>query len=432
MRKKGIAWLLFSWMFLSVVSGQEKLSFTLAAAKDYALNYNKMLKTAGFNVDKAHEKLAESIANGLPQVDATVDYSNFFGASMEIRFSENAPASMIPFKPTSNFNLRVGQLIFSGNYIVGIKIAKLAEEMAARNVEKSELDIIQQVTQSYYLVLISEDLQDIVEKNLENVRDLYNKTKLMVSTGVAEQTDLDQISIQVAFLENTLKSGERQIEMAYNMLRLNLGIPADTEITLTEKMPGILAGINFEDALTDPFELSKNIDYQLVKKQEEMSARQVELEKMGYLPTVSGFYNYTYKILKPNFDISPKNVIGLNVSIPIFSSGVRKHKVSEARIGLESARINKEYLSDQLSIQEKQLRFNLRNALDKYQSQKENVEVSERVYENMNMKYQQGLVSSIDLTTSNSNYLQAETQYVNALLQLLQAHTELEKLMNEL
>ncbi len=432
MRKAGILFLVIGVMVSAAVAGQDQLYLNLDSARQYALAYNKTLKTSGYGIDKAHEKLRETIANGLPQVEAKVDYSNFFGASMMLKFAENVPASSIPFKPTSNLNVSVGQLIFSGNYIVSVKMAALYEEMAATSLEKSELDVKEQVTQSYYLILVSEQLRDIVEKNLQDVRDLYQKTQLMLTTGIVEQTDLDQISMQVAFLENTLKSGERQVEMAYNMMRLNLGVTADVQISLTEGLDAILQQIDFENALSDPFDVSGNVSYQLIKKQEEISSRQIEMEKMNYLPTVSGFYNYTYKILKPNFDLSPKNVIGLNVTIPIFSSGVRKYKVSEARIDYETARMNRELLSDQLSIQEKQLRFNLRNALEKYRSQKENVNVSQRVYDNMNMKYEQGLVSSIDLTTSDTNYLSAETQYLNALLQLLEAHTSLEKLINNL
>ena len=89
-------------------------------------------------------------------------------------------------------------------------------------------------------------------------------------------------------------------------------------------------------------------------------------------------------------------------------------------------------LTDQLLIQEKQFRFNLRTGIEQYESQKQNVEVSKRVYDNINLKYQQGLVSSLDLTTANNNYLQAESSYINALLGLLNAQLELDKLLNNL
>ena len=118
------------------------------------------------------------------------------------------------------------------------------------------------------------------------------------------------------------------------------------------------------------------------------------------------------------------------MNIPVFSSGMRKAKLDQAKINYETTLNNKGLLTDQLMIQEKQNRFNLNTAIEQYESQKNNVEVSKRVYDNINLKFQQGLVSSLDLTTANSNYLQAETNYISSLMQLLNAQLVLDKLLN--
>ena len=89
-------------------------------------------------------------------------------------------------------------------------------------------------------------------------------------------------------------------------------------------------------------------------------------------------------------------------------------------------------VSEQLKIQEKQLRYNLVNANIQYNSQKDNVEVSKRVYASMENKYKQGMASSLDLTQANSLYLQAENNYVSALMNLLQTKLELDKLLNNM
>jgi len=150
------------------------------------------------------------------------------------------------------------------------------------------------------------------------------------------------------------------------------------------------------------------------------------------LPTITGFYNYTYKFLTTDFDMTPPNMIGLNMSVPIFSSGLRKAKLDQAKIQYETTQNNKALLEDQLLISEKQYRFNLSTALEQYESQKKNVEVSKRVYDNIALKYEQGMVSSLDLTTANNNYLQAENSYISALIQLLQAQLALDKLLNKI
>ncbi len=414
------------------IHAQEDMSLTLEAAQAYAIEYNKSLENAELAVDAASKKVMETLAAGLPQVDASMNYSNFLGAEIEIRFSEDMDPTRIPFKPTSNFSITVGQLIFSGSYWIGLQTARISRDLTRSSYEKSELEIKELVISSYYSVLVAERSVNIIRKNLENIKDVYNKTNTMYAVGMAEITDVDQLSVQVSLLENALKSAQRQVEIAYNLLRIQLGVSAETNITLTETLDEIMANIDLTTTLSTPLKLNENIDFQMIKTQQLLSKKQIDLVKLSCLPTITGFYNNTQKVLKPDFDMTPPHLLGLQMNIPIFASGMRKAQLDQAKINYETTLNNKDLLTDQLLIQEKQLRYNLATAIEQYESQKENVEVSKRVYDNLNLKYQQGLVSSLDLTTANNNYLQAETNYITAMMQLLQAELVLNKLLNTL
>lgn len=409
---------------------QEELHLTLDSARHHALEYNKNLITAGLSVDEAGQRLRETIAQGLPQLDASIDYNNFFGSTAEITMGP-VPTE-IEFNPTSNLNVSVGQLIFSGSYIVGIQTARLFRDITETSLEKTKLDIRAQVTQAYYLALVSEESKAIVEQNIENLRDILKKTRAMVDAGVAEEVDYEQLSVQVNMLENSLRAAERQVELSHNMLLLQTGLPADTELVLTDRLSGIVNETDYHSSLASPFNILENIDYQMMELQEKVAEKQVNLERASFLPTITGFYNYTEKLLKPEFDITPKHVIGFNINIPIFSSGMRSARVNQARINLQITENRKELLADQLSIQEKQLRYNLNNAIEQFESQQANLEVAERVFSNIKKKYEQGLVSSLDLTTANNNYLQAENSYISAMIQLLEAQVEMDKLLNSM
>jgi outer membrane protein len=414
------------------LKSQDKLSLDLNGAIEHALEYNLTLKNAGLKVEKAVGNVRETLAAGFPQVNATLDYSNFLGAEMEFRFSQEMPATTIPFKPTSNLQLTVGQLLFSGNYIVGLQIANLYKKVMETNYKKSKQDIKEQVMKAYYLVLVSERNRQITENNLKNIKDIYEKTKPMADVGIVEETDVDQLFVQVSLVENLLISAEAQLEMSYNIMRLHLGVGADINIELTESLEEILDKINFENMLMEPFTVTSNLDYQLLQSNQKIFRKQVNLEKMSFLPTVTGYYNYTEKILKPEFDISPKNVIGLNVSIPLFSSGMRMARLKQAQVNRLSGENNMDLLEQQLLINEKQLKYNLRIALDQYKIQKKNAEISKKVYDNINLKYQQGVVSSLDLTTANNNYITSEANYIRSLLNLLEADVSLKKLYSSL
>ncbi len=406
---------------------QEPMQFSLEGARQHALEYNKNMVNAGLSTQEAQARLWEAIANGLPQINATLDYSNFFGSKASLGAM---PGFEIEFNPTSNLSISLGQLIFSGNYIVGIQMAKLYQEVTQTSLEKTELDIIQQVSQAYFLVLISQQSKELVEGNLANMRDILEKTRTMVYAGVAEELDYDQLAVQVSMLSNTLRSAERQLELAFNMLRVQMGLTADTEIVLTDKLEDIALGSDLSLTLSKSFSLNNNPDFRLLKLQTDLAEKQVNMERAAYLPSLTGFYSYTEKLLKPEFDIQPKHVIGVNMNVPIFSSGVRRAKVSQARINLEMTQNQQELVAEQLLIQEKQLRFNLNNAIEQYESEVSNLEVARRVYQNMNIKYGQGMVSSLDLITANSNYLQAEGSYINSIFQLLEASLALNKLLN--
>lgn len=406
------------------------LHLTLNEAQQHAIDYNWQVKNARLDVEGADKRIWESVATGLPQMDATLDYTNFMGADIVFRFDENLPAQTIPFKSTSNMVFTVNQLIFSGNYIVGLQAAKIYKMLTERNYEKSEIDIKEQVTTSYYLVLVSERTLAIIQQNLENMRKTYENTKAMARVGMAENTDADQLEVSVTMLENSVRSTERQIELYYNMLRFQLGLDINSEIVLEETLEEVLENVNLRAVLDQPFYLENNIDYRIISTQEDLNNKQLSLEVMNYLPFLKSFYTHQEKILKPYFDMQPKNMIGLSMNIPVFSSGMRRARVAQARINLEKTQNTKSLVEEQLLLQEKQFRFNLRNALERYESQKKNVEVAKRVLNSFNLKFQQGIVTSLDLTVANDNYLQSENNLITATMELLRADLELEILLN--
>ncbi len=130
--------------------------------------------------------------------------------------------------------------------------------------------------------------------------------------------------------------------------------------------------------------------------------------------------------------MTPKNIIGLNASIPIFSSGLRKSRVGQAKINLYMINNTRELMDQQISLQERQARFNLNNLLEQYETQKRNVEISKEVFESMKLKFDQGIISSLELTSANSNYMSAEGAFTNVLFQLLDAELTLRKIKGKL
>ena len=412
----------------SAIFAQEKeasiLRLTLKEAQDYALQNNRTVWNAGLSVSEAQKKTWEVISAGLPQVNASVDYSNMMGFNMSF-------AGMnIALPPTSNLQVSVSQLLFNGSYWIGIKMSKLGQEMTETARLQAELDVKQQTRSAYFTALITEENMKILELNLNNIEKLAKTVDDMVRIGVAEQTDADQMKVQIATMINAIKTVERYLELAYNLLRFQLGVEANTEIELTQTLDELMTETDTTEILTSEFDIDTNYNVQLLDGQIDLANMQINLERAAALPTVVAFYNHTYKIAKSTFDMSPNNIIGLQANIPIFASGQRHVRTQQAKINLEKIQNNRDLLTESLLMQEKQLRFNLKNATESLEVQKEAMEVSQRVFESVSRKFQHGTASSLDVTTASTSLLQAQGNYINAMMEVLSAQTELEKLLN--
>jgi len=128
--------------------------------------------------------------------------------------------------------------------------------------------------------------------------------------------------------------------------------------------------------------------------------------------------------------MTPPNVVQLSVKMPLWSSGKRAAGVVEKKIALEEAKNNLSETTDNLAIQYHQLCFNLTNAYETYLNEKENIEVSQRVFASATNKYRYGASSNMELTNASNDLINAQSSYVQSILSLVNAQVELEKFLN--
>jgi outer membrane protein TolC len=438
---------LMALSLVAVISGStvfaqtpgSELVLTLKDAQDYAIQNNKNVRAAQLDVNASKTAIWESISRGLPQVNTTGSLTDNLKLMTTLLPGDffGKPGEKVPVTFGSQFNssgsIQASMLLFNAPYIVGVETTKLANKLTIETLAKSEQDTKESVSLTYYLILISERSLQIVEANIANLQETLKSTKAMYSAGMAEQTDVDQMTSNVTMVENSKMSLERMIEVNYNMLRFQLGVAPDTKIKLSETLEMLTAKVDVEALISQQFEISKNVNYRLMEGQEKLSALMLKSQKSAVLPSLSGFYSYGTNGMGDQLsDLRwfPNSMVGLQASFPIFASGQRWASIKKAQINLEKARTTKDLVTDQLMLQEKQARYNLVNANMQYKSQKDNVDVSKRVYASTENKYKQGMASSLELTQANQLYLQSENNYITSLMSLFQAKVSLDKLLN--
>lgn len=422
-------------------TGIGELNLSLKEAEDYAIQHNKMVISAKLDVQSSKMALWETISSGLPQISAGAGLTDNMKLMVFLipDFFGGHPENKIPItmgsKYSTSVTLQATMPLFNAPYYIGVETVKLAKKLAETNVKYTELDTREAVASAYFLILVAEESLKILDANLKNLQETLKSTKAMYSAGMAESTDVDQMSSNVTMVENSRSSLERTVELNYNMLRFQLGVPANTEIALTETLDALTKEINVETLLSQEFNYSDNLSYKLIEGQEKLSALNLKSQKALILPVLAGVYSTSKTGMGDKVsEITQYNssLLGLQLSIPIIASGQRWAQIKKAQIDLEKARTTKGMVTDQLLLQEKQLRYNLVNANLQYRSQKDNVEVSRRVYSSMENKFKQGMASSLELTQANSLYLEAENNYITALMSLLQTKLALDKLLSNM
>ncbi len=418
-------------------------TFSLKQAREFAIQHNYDAQKSLMDVSIAAKIRRQTVGAGLPQINSSVSYQNnlelptvlipdFFGGNpdefIEIQFGTQHNASAA---------LTVSQLVFNGSYFVGLATSRIYQQLADQGFERTQLQVKETVTSTYYTILISKESEKIINANLDNLEKTLYEIRESYKEGFVEETDADNVQINVTSLKNTLQNLQKQTKTAYDLLKFQMGVDLAEEIELSESLDDVLTRAGIEKAMAATFNLNQSIDFQLTQTQEKMAEMNFKNEKTKYWPSLAAFYSLSFNAQRNRFnfmDFSNKwyrsQIVGLTLDFPIFKSGSQKAKVQQAAIELDQARTATRQIAQGLLLQDTQAQNSLNAAYENYLNVKDNMDLSQKVYDVTLIKYQEGLATSLDLTQANDRYLLSQSNYIQALLALLNSKNTLDRIRN--
>lgn len=432
-------------MFQSTISAQEVKKFSLKEAQQYALDNNYQIKNAKTDIEIAKLKVKENTAIGLPQIAGSVSYNNFLELPTQLIPGEflgmpEGEFAEIQFGTQHNatWAASISQLVFSGQYLIGLQAAKVYETVTQSAYEKNEIEIKDAVAKAYYPVIIIKENKAYLDSTLASMKKMQYETEEYFNNGFVEDTDVDQLKLMIADLETALVYLDNRLELATNMLKFMLGLKPEDQIEATESVDGLLSSVNKEFLISSQFDYNSNIDYNILKKGEKLNYLQFKLRQSEYYPTVSAFYSYQQNDMSDDFtfldfdhDWYSSQVLGLQLDIPIWSSGMRKHRVNQAKLELEKIKVQDVELQQRLNLTLETYRSEFNNSYLIYNNRMKNLEIGRKIYQKTEIKYKEGISTSLDLSTAYNQYLQAEIDYLTSILDLLMKKSDLDKLLTK-
>lgn len=440
-------WIFFGLLSLSTraqesVPSQLNLSLEEAVALGLKNNYSSIKSEK--EVEKALAQKWEIISQGLPQINANVDYRNYLKQPVTLIPGEiggGEAGTFLPVRFGTQQNLGAtatwSQLIFDGSYIVGVQSARTLLQISKNAKVKTDLEVRKAVINAYGNVLLAQESVAILKNNLDNVTKNLRDTEQIFENGFAEEEDVEQLKITRLNIENNLNRSKRMLDITYQMLNLAMGIPVENEVLLTDNLGTLALQFYDEEILAKTIPVEENIDVKIAANSAEAAAIFVRLEKAKALPSITGFLNYGATGNSDDFTFFneeqvyySQSILGVTLNIPIFSSGMRSSRTKQKQLEYEQALLDLEQTVNQVQLEIEAAKADYRFSLENLASQQESLALAERIERKNQIKFFEGLASSFDLSEAQRQLYTAQQNVLQAMLEVINNRVELENVLS--
>jgi len=426
---------------------QDKSVFSLQEAIGFGLHNNANVKKAENNVLKARKKVWETTAMGFPQIDGTASYQKFIEQPVQLLPARimnpmAPPDTYVPVKFGTEQNMKwsatLKQLIFSGSYLVGLQSSRTYRQISENALVKTRQKIKEAVVNAYGNALLADESIKIMQKNTGALEKNLFEVDQMYQNGLVEQTDVEQLKITLANLQNRLDYLQRMQSVAYQMLNYVLGRPVEAPLTLTDNIESLKDEAMQPALLQQSFSPEQNIDYRIAKNQEKAKKLQVKFQKSKALPTIAAFVNYGKNAYNNDFEFFndtqnwyEQSIFGININVPLFSSFARSAKLKQAKIDYENARNDVLVKQKELQLQYEKAKNDYEHSFKNFEIAKQNLQLAEKIERKEQIKFKEGIGNSFQLNQARMQLYQTQQQYLQSIIDIINQKVALENILGQ-
>lgn len=433
-------------LFASIVQAQEEkksYTFSLDQAVTHATTNNRSAINANRDIEMAKKKKWETTASGLPQINGSISYQNNFEIQKslipaEIFGGQPGTFQEVAFgtKHNATGNLSLTQLLFDGSYIVALQASKTYLQFYENSKKKTDIEVKEMIINSYGSVLLADESVQILQKNKKVLEKTLFDTDQTFKNGLIEEENVEQLKITLASVNSNLNYVTRLKDISLKMLKVNLGIEIEDELTLTDKLDD-LTQKNLDLALkSTDFNATSNINYVITQNFVEQRNLEMKLEKSKALPSLSAGINFGYNSFGDTFTFFNSEQkyfnfsnLGITLNVPIFSSFARSARTQQAQIALEKAKTDLTETEQKLKLAYQNAKSDYEYSIEQYNSSKESLGLAERIENKQQIKFKEGLSSSFDFTEAQRQLYSSQQTYLQAMVDVINKKAALEKII---
>jgi len=425
---KTIPLLLLGLLLGAKVQAQQTL--TLKDALQYAVENSENLRKSRLDIDGGRFKTQEIRAQALPQISGNggLTYNPIIG-----QLVVGDQSFQLGRKWNANAGVQLNQELFNQQVFTGLQAAKKSESYYNLSADLTEEQVIEQVANTYYQVLVNRQMLNVIDTNIKNVRVVEKIIGNQYANGLARKIDVDRIKVNLTNLQTQQEQTTNAVTQLENQLKFYMGMPVKTNITLpiTE-----LGAVNTLPALSDSINISNRTEMQLMDVQRDLLVLQRKAYVAEYYPTLALTGNFSYTGQSDKFDLFKSNssafwydasAIGVTLRIPIFNGFATRSRVRQADVDIKKADEDRRQTSNSLNLAYENAKIQLKNSMVTINAQRENVTLAQEIYQSTQNNYNNGLAALTDLLDTENALTEAQNSYTQALLNYKIAEIQLIK-----
>lgn len=406
--------------------------YDLKRVIDYSLENNLSNAIFENNNEMTKQQNLEGLSRYLPQLNAFFNFD--YNAKLQTTvipaggFSPNEIRIQMGNPFVSATAIQLDQKLYDQSSIIALKARKYNLEYASLKQEQNNVDIIYNASIAYYQVLTVEQQTKLLLDNKKQYDDLLRIMSLQLEKGVIRKLDYDRTKVALNNITSQLALLETNKVMATNQLKMAMGMPFEETLEIdTTKPPEDVKMPQDEN-----FSSENRVDYQILNKQMILQEYDYKMKKMSVVPTLSAYGRYGANAYSKEFSTAFVNwfdysSVGLKLNVPIFNGMRASAQMKQSKLTMENLKQNIKIsqLSNQLEFQSAKTK--LFSSYLSYNQDKENMTLAQDVYNASLVEYQQGQSSLTDFLNSDYSLKQAQSNYINSMLNFLSARLAYEK-----
>ena len=417
---------------------------TLEQAIAFGEKNNRNIQKANLEIRKAYKDQWSTIAIGLPQISANANYQNFL----------ELPTSLIPAQffggnegdfaevqfgtpQTMTAGVTIQQLIFDGSYIVGLEASKIFLKISENIFEKTVLEVRKNIVNAYSSVLLARENIRLLEKNRDNLTRTLNELNQLFLNGFEEEESVEQIRLTLSGIESQVRYARNIERITLNMLKFLMGFPTNSPLILSDTLDKMTNESLFRFKIPEDMNLNNNIDIKIAENNLLSETLLYRYEKSKGLPKLTAFLNGNYTGNSESFSFTQTDqkwfgaaLFGVNLQIPVFSSLRRSALSQKAKISVSQAENDLKETKERILIEVKAANNEYQLATENYFTNKQNLELANRIEQKNTVKYFEGVASSFELREAQLQLYSAQNKYVKSIQDVIQKKLFLETLIN--